>query len=764
MLNSDNSSNINPAINRRQFLISGATAAGGLLVGFPLTTLASETSADLVETIGASDQGERQLGYFITINPDNSVVIGSNQPEIGQGIRTTLPMLIAEELEVDFDMVTVQQMPLGIVRTKDGMAWRYGSQGVGGSTGLTDNWQRMREIGARARLLLLQAAANQWETDVSELTAARGFIQHASGKRLSYGALASAAARLTMPESAPALKDPREFKIAGHRQSTKDALDIITGRAKYGMDTYVEGMKVAMIVRAPYSDGMVKGFDDKAARKVPGVLDVIPIDGPKPGEPYFILASGVAVIADSTWAAIQGRKALKVDWQKGSFPDESTAGFDQQAKNLLGGKGQIVREDGDLDAAMANAERQIEATYSVPYVSHAPLEPQNCFAHVYTDAEGERCDVIVPTQMPSGVSRSVAQVTGIDRMRISVEMTRVGGGFGRRLTTDYAAEAALISKQSGLPIKLVWTREDDMQHDFYRPAGHHQLRVGLDQAKLPIAWTHRLASASKYYRRPNMADDKLWEAELYPDDFPGNIVPNYRLEYFPMQSGVPRGSWRAPAHTANAFAVQSFVDEIAHASDQDPLEFRLKLYGESRQLPYSGHGGDTFNPNRLSRLLKFVANEIGYSEKRARGVAVGIASHFTFGGYMVHAIEVAVSDAGQLDILRIVGAIDCGFAVNPNAVEAQMQGATVDGLSTALNLAITLRDGRIEQSNFHDYPLLKMASIPARVEMHIMDYDQTPTGVGEIPLPTVAPALTNAIFNASGKRIRRLPISGQALV
>jgi len=738
-----------PDLSRRRFIIAGATVSGSFLLGLPFTSIALADKAP---------EANSQIGFFINILQNGDVIIGNNQPEIGQGLRTTLPMLVAEELDIEWEKVRIESMPLGLVKTADGYTWKYGVQGVGGSTGLTNNWTFMREVGATARLMLMQAAAQMWNVPVAQCTTKPGVvICESAGKKASYGELVSLASTLPLPDTSPDLKARDDYRITGKPHHNLEFRDIVTGKTKFGSDVQMPNQRYAVILRSPVLNGTIASIDDSAARAVKGVLDVFPIEGPAPGAPYLILAHGVAVVADSTWAAIQGRRALEVEWTRSPSRHDSSEKFWKENLEMLSGEGQIVHDQGDFPKALADAQKVVRHTYEVPFVSHAPLEPQNCYAFVQQD----KVHVIAPTQSPSGASRAANAVTGIDRLNIKVEMSRAGGAFGRRLSNDYVAEACMISKKTGWPIKLQWTRDDDIKNDFYRPGGTHELIAGLDDKNKVMAWSQRLASGSKYYRRPDMKDENLWKSELYPDDFPKAMVDNFRLEYFHNNIGLPRGSWRGPAHVVNAFVIQSFLDEIAHETGQDPLALRLEMLSRIEQQEYSGHGGPLMTPGRLTRLLKFVTERIDYGTKRPKGRGVGIATHFTFGGYAAHAIEVSVSSDGILTIERIVAAIDCGFAVNPNAVEAQLQGGTIDGLSTALELEITVRNGRVEQRNFNNYPLMKIESVPALFEAHVMNYDDTPTGVGEIPVPPAAPALTNAIFNATGVRIRKLPIADQ---
>ena len=733
-------------LDRRGFLQLALSASGGLLL-----TLYARGAAE-------ADATEHAIGLLVRIDKDGAVVIGARAPEIGQGVKTSLPMIIAEEMDADWARVRVEQLPLGIVKNQDGaFGWKYGPQGAGGSTSIPDAWKDLRQAGAQVRHALVRAAAQKWNVDAGALSTEAGYVVHRDGRRLGYGELAPIAATLPLPQEALALKDPRQYRLIGSRQRVVDAHDIVTGRAQYGVDAHLPGALYAVIARCPTFDGELKSFDASQAKKIPGVRNVIVVPGPKHGEPITAnLAPGVAVLADNTWAAMKGREQLKIEWTPGPYAAESSASLDAQCEQLLKGEGVRCRNDGDFDAARRSAARVIEATYRAPFVSHCPLEPQNACADVRSD----RALIIAPMQMPSGASRVAAQITGLDRSQIEVRMTRVGGGFGRRLTNDFVAEAVLLSKATGKPIKLMWTREDDLRHDFFRPFGSHHLIATLDAKGAITGWAHRLASASKYYRRPDVKPADMWTSEIYPDDFPAQLLPNVRMEWFGVNSGITRGSWRAPAHTANAYAVQSFLDEIAHATKQDPLALRLRLLGEPRELSYGQHGGPTFNPGRLAHVLRLAAARIGWGRTLARGRGLGIAGHFTFGGYAAHAMEVSVADGGGYRIERCVCAVDVGRPINRLGLEAQMMGGAIDGISTARNLEIRIEGGRVVQSNFHDYPLLRIADAPD-VEVEIVDSDREPAGAGEMGIPTAAPALTNAIFAASGKRVRSLPIGAK---
>ncbi|HZP67069.1 MAG TPA: molybdopterin cofactor-binding domain-containing protein [Rudaea sp.] len=738
-------------LSRRQFLFVGAAASGALLVGWR-----PGFAQQALHYLGAQEEVP-QIGPFVRIERNGDVIIGARGCEIGQGVKTSLPMLIAEELDVDWKRVRVEQLPYGYVETDAGPSNKYGDQGAGGSDNIPSGWKDLRQAGAVARWLLLVAASAKLNRPAGELRTEAGKVVAPDGTTLDYGELAASAAALDPPKDPVPLKSPDTFTIVGQPTRTVDARDIVTGRAEFGADTYLAEALVAVMLRCPLLDGTVDKIDDSDARKVPGVKDVVVIPGPKPDEPIDgALATGVAVLAENTWAALRGREKLKVTWKPGPWAAESTSALAAKANELLDKdeNGVSVRKDGDVAKARKQAASRVDARYEMPFLAHATMEPPGATIAIDKD----KALLIASLQSPGSASQTISRLTGIPRKDIEIRLTRAGGGFGRRLKNDFVAEAVLIAKAAGgKPVKLVWTREDDLQHDFYRPFGVHALSATLDRKKKITSWSHRCAATPRNYRDAGMKDRPLYVGCIEPSDFPAGLVANLEKTFYGVPSGMPRGWWRGPIHTFHAFAVQSFIDEIAVATKQDAVALRLEMLGDPRKIPYADYGGPFMDTGRLAGVLKLAAEKIGWREKRTDGHGIGVACHFTFGGYAAHAFEVSV-EGRELVIHRAVCAVDVGRVVNPLGLEAQMMGGTIDGISAALNLAVTVKDGQVQQHNFTDYPLLHMAQAPQEVEVAIVESTEEPSGAGEIGVPSAAPALANAIYAATTVRVRKLPI------
>lgn len=742
---------------RRRFLTVSLAAGGALVLGF--RSAFAEPTPDVPPELLGDDL--TAVGPFVRIERSNRIVIGARGCEIGQGVMTSLPMLVAEELDVDWSQVMVVQLPYGYIETDQGPSNRYGDQGAGGSTSIPDAWKELRQAGAAARWLLLQAAAKEWSLPIDRLRTEAGEVIAPDGRKLTYGALARSAATQPLPSSLLPLKHPDKFRIIGQPTRTADARDIVTGRSRYGIDEYAANALVAVIVRCPFLDGTLESFDDSETRKVSGVVDVIALPGPKPGEPFDgVLAAGVAVLAEHTWGALKGREQLQVKWKQGPWAGESSAALAARANELLDGEepGLEVRRDGDFAHARKQARQVVEARYEMPFLAHATMEPPVALVEIRQDS----ARLTASLQNPDGASRLIAKLTGLPRTHIEVRMTRAGGGFGRRLNNDFVAEAVLVAKAAGKPVKLMWTREDDLQHDFYRPFGVHALAATIDRRKRITGWSHRCAATPRYYRDPRPNPPPLNQGCIEADDFPAGLVANLEKTFHAVESGMPRGAWRAPLHTFHAFAVQSFIDEVAVATKQDAVKLRLAMLGEPRRIPFAGHGGPEFDTGRLAEVLRRCADRIGWGVPRTDGHGLGIACHFTFGGYAAHAFEVSV-EGNELRIHRAVCVVDVGRVVNPLGVEAQMMGGTIDGISTALHLAITVKDGEVRQRNFPDYPLLRMAQAPKDVEVIIVESTEEPSGAGEMGIPGAAPALANAVYAATTVRVRKLPLMAQLM-
>ncbi len=728
-----------PALTRRGFLTVSLTAAGGMLVR--------------IAPLGATDvPGPAQLGVFVRIDPAGPVTIGAKAPEIGQGVKTALPMLIAEELDVSWSDVVVEQLPFGVVAADNeaGFTSKYGFQSAGGSTNVKYGWAFLRQSGAKVRRMLVDAAAEAWRVDTATVTTDAGYLIHPeTGARQRYGEFAAAAATRAVPAEDQPLKTPEQFRIIGQPIPIVDTASIVTGGERYGIDGRLDGMVYAAVEHCPYFEGDVKSVDERGARAIPGVLDVFRLP---PAENGFTghRVAGVAVIAEDTWTAFKAKRALEIEWTPGPWGEDSSPELERRALEALEGTGQTIRRDGDPAEAIATASRTLTADYFVPHLSHATLEPQN----VLIDLRDDSATVFMSTQTPARGVATISAMTGIPPENIEFHLPRSGGGFGRRLQHDATAEAVLIAQRVKRPVKLVWTREDDMRNDFYRPAGVQRITAGLDGDGRLTGWSYRSAATDLQVARGRAP---AWIACLDPDAAPAGCVDHYEAEFLPIECGLARGFWRGPQPTFCTFAVQSFFDEIAAATGQDPLAFRLALLGDDRELDYRDHGGPKYRTGRVREVLQRAADNVGYGRELPDGHGIGLAGSFVFGAYAAHALEVSAR-GGQLEIHRCVAVVDVGRVVNPSGLEAQIVSGTIDGLSAALNLRISVQDGRVQQSNFPDYPLLPLAAAPD-VEVEVIDSSAAPEGAGEMGIPTVAPALANAVYAATGIRLRRMPLA-----
>jgi isoquinoline 1-oxidoreductase beta subunit len=733
-------------VSRREFLKLCPSASAGLVLGFSLLTDSS------VRRASAAQAEPFAPNAFLSIGADGKITIWSPKSEMGQGVRTALPMILAEELDADWAAVAVEQADLDA---------KYGDQITGGSFSVRGAWEPLRKAGAAARAMLVAAASAKWNVEASTCRTEAGAVIHTSGRRLNYSELVSAASRLPVPNDV-VLKDPKDFRILGKATPRKDTPAKVDGSAVYGLDVQMPGMLYATITHCPVFGGEIRSFDAAKAKAVKGVRDVIAITRTEMLHQFSFepsgkghsnyTRSGVAVVADSTWAAIQGRKALAVTWDEGSNAGISTAALREGLAKLADGPATVISNDGDAAKTMDQAAKRVTAEYEVPFLAHATMEPVNCTA-LATD---KGCEIWAPTQIPNAAAVSIAKALNIPRDSVKVHVTFLGGGFGRRLMQDYAVEAALVSKAMRAPVKLVWTREEDIQQDYYRPASLHRLQAGLDEHGQPVAWIHRAVSPSISIFLEGTGIEPRAASEVNGPDFPAGFIPNFRLEFSAAPSPVALGYWRSVENSGNIFVVQSFLDEVAAASGKDPVEFRLKMLGEPRRI-------GQFDTGRLKRVIELAASKADWGKPMPQRSGRGIAAFFGYASYVAQIAEVAVATDGNVKVNRVVCAIDCGIAVNPDTVRAQMEGGIVFGLTAALKGEITLDRGRVQQSNFNNYRMLRLSEMP-KVEVHVVASSEAVGGTGEPGVPPIAPAVTNAIFAATGKRVRRLPIRPQDLM
>lgn len=724
------------AMGRRTFFkLTGASVAG-LVLGFHLGDAFAAEAANGV----AVDAKDQTMNAFIRIAPDNTITIYSKCPEIGQGIKTSFGVIIAEELDADWNHVVMEQADIN--------PKVYGSQGAGGSTSIPRAWNQLRQAGAGAKAMLIAAAAQAWSVDASQITARDSVLTHAaSSHTATYGSLAAAAAKMPVPDpKSLKLKTRAEYRLIGKRYRGVDDPKIVTGQPLFGIDVQRPGMVYATYTKCLAAGGKVRSFNVDEIRRQPGVLDAFAVEGT--GLAVEVMP-GVAIIARDTWSAFQAKDKLKVDWDLGEASTDSSARFSADAQRLAASFPQKTDDNvGDVDKSFANAAKTVEAYYEYPFAAHVPLEPMNTTAHWHDGM----MELWVPTQQPDRGLPLIGKVAGVAPEKVVMHQTRVGGGFGRRLVNDYACEAAAIALKVNAPVKLQWTREDDFSHDFYRPAGYHQFKGAIDKAGRLDAWREHFitftADGKKEASGANLTDNLRYSIK----------APNLRRAktMFPLK--IPTGAWRAPGDNAQVFAAQSFMHELSLASGRDHVEFLLDAV--NRDVPELAPKDQSvnFSPRRATDVIRMCAEKAGWGKTLAKGSGLGLAWCYSHAGHVAQAVELGVDADKRIRIARIVVVLDVGPIIDMAGSEAQAQGASTDALSTAMGLKINIENGRIREQNYNAYPILRMPFAPMTIDAYFIQSDNPPTGMGEPAFPALAPALGNAIFTATGERVRRLPL------
>jgi isoquinoline 1-oxidoreductase beta subunit len=700
-------------LSRRNFLKSTAVVTGGFVLGFHLP---SNLMAQFDETANSV-----AINAWLHIGTDETITVLVANSEMGQGVYTSLPMLVAEELEADWQQIKIQDAPVDDVYKNPAI----GAQITCGSTSVRSRWDALRQAGAAAREMLIQVAANRWQVEPASCQAMNGKVVHqASGKTFTYGELATAAAQLTPPTS-PSLKSPDAFKLIGQPVKRLDTREKVNGSAVFGIDVKVANMLIATVKQAPVFGSHVKSYDLEAAKN----LQVVEIP------------NGIAVVDKTYWQAKQGLERIKVQFTETEHDKTDTASIDQLLKNGLTEDGAITRNQGDVTATLESTAKTLDVEYSAPFLAHATMEPMTCTAEVTKD----RCEIWAPTQAQGWVQQTAAKLTGLPTEKIIIHTTFLGGGFGRRVEMDFISQAILIAQKVGQPVKVIWSREEDMQHDVYRPAARVKFTAGLNDKGQLTALKSRIVSPSIFHRvMPQRIKNGVDRAAVEGISDSNYDIPNQYSDYVMKNTHVPVGFWRSVGHSQNAFFIESFIDEIAHHSNKDPYQFRRQLL---------------LNQPAFLKVLDTVAEKADWQQPLLPGRFRGIAIHKSFASIVSEVAEISVSQQGAVKVHRVVCVVDCGIAVNPNIIAAQMESAIIYGLS-ALKQIITVKNGYIEQSNFHDFPLLTLTEAP-KIEVHIIPSTASPGGVGEPATPPIIPAVTNAIFAATGKRIRQMPFDNK---